>query len=400
MRTLTVTLVFILLTGCGGGRSGGPDVPSPPDPPDPPVVPPPTPTITTLTTEDLTIPQSGYQSLNNPVFGPVISSPEISFTIPETTVSFNLTLRGTGVNLTPTGFFIASLTGPDGVQPDPYVRHVLSCDEPLCSAYIPRTPNQTLAPGEWRAQLGTFSSTTDGINFRDARLALTTRTGPAPDLAATFAATLRIKPFLTAPSVSLGEMQAILEAFTEVASRNQIAVEVDPVTQIVEPEFAEVSSNFTDKTTAALVAMGDADAVNIFFLERFTGSGGAGRIGIAPGVPGTIGIKGNLNGILINATITQSEIPAVYARTTAEFAFHEMGHLLGLYHTTERNFSAFDVLDDTPQCVDLNGDDFAAAAECPDGLNIMFWSNQFDSEKEPMSPAQQHAVIYSPIAVP
>ena len=44
---------------------------------------------------------------------------------------------------------------------------------------------------------------------------------------------------------------------------------------------------------------------------------------------------------------------------------HELGHFMGLFHTTELNRNFHDGLTDTPECA-------GTAATCPDGTNIMF----------------------------
>ena len=80
------------------------------------------------------------------------------------------------------------------------------------------------------------------------------------------------------------------------------------------------------------------------------------------------------NGVLI-VTANLGESPTVFARNTAEIAFHEMGHFLGLYHTTERGFDPHDVIDDTPECLASNDrttlgiQGTADVDECPDGQN-------------------------------
>ena len=95
-------------------------------------------------------------------------------------------------------------------------------------------------------------------------------------------------------------------------------VEIDPITVITDPRFEEVSRDFENVDTAALVTMGDADKVNLFFLEGFSGFNGGSLIGISAGLPGTMGIKGKFNGVLINATVTRVGPDDFYARTTAE----------------------------------------------------------------------------------
>ena len=104
---------------------------------------------------------------------------------------------------------------------------------------------------------------------------------------------------------------------------------------------------------------------------------------------------------MVNATITLDD-PAIHARTTAEFAIHEMGHLLGLFHTTEADFST-DILTDTPECPeanDSNNNNRPNTFECPDGLNIMFWTNNLDAIKAPLTDDQRFVLFHSPMATP
>ena len=46
---------------------------------------------------------------------------------------------------------------------------------------------------------------------------------------------------------------------------------------------------------------------------------------------------------------------------------HEIGHYLGLYHTSERDGRQHDPIADTAECGE-------GAITCPDGGNIMFWT--------------------------
>lgn len=54
---------------------------------------------------------------------------------------------------------------------------------------------------------------------------------------------------------------------------------------------------------------------------------------------------------------------------------HEVGHALGLHHTTERDGRIVEGLRDTQPCRgDANADGVISASECVEGTNLMFWS--------------------------
>ena len=358
-------------------------------------------TDTILTITSLPVPSSNFSMINNPDFGTILVSPNQPFTVPPNSVSFSLTLQGNGVAAFGQNLFIERLVDPDGFVIVPLEPNVSFCDFGLCAALVPRRPGITALVGTWQFRLGTLTTILDAIDFSDMVLDIAIRTGPAPDLTAAFPAQLNIKPFLTATSIDSSDLALVLAEFTQMANASNITVNIDPVTIISDPRFNEVSSDFNNVDTAALITMGDADRINLFFLERFSGFGGSGLIGIAGGLPATLGIKGQYNGVLINGTATRNSSDEFFARTTAEFAFHETGHFLGLYHTTEQFFDEHDVLPDTPECTtDLDNNGIADPDECPDGRNIMFWANDFSVTKQVLTEDQKNVFIFSPIATP
>ncbi len=365
-------------------------------------------TETTLTVRGLTVPTSGYTQQNNSEFGAtVLTSLPQNLEIPPNTLSFVLHLRGDDVRLSPhtAGLFLAGMADADGTALSPFHRRVNFCDTGLCVSLVPRRPDIEPFRGDWSFTTGTFEDTLNQIDLAGLSLTAAIRTGPAPDPGATFPATLPVRPFLTADTIGEQELQSVLDRLIQIANNNSIAINLEPVTVVAGDQFDEVSRDFNDSTTAQLVSMGDAAKVNVFFLESFTGADGAGLLGISGGLPGPLGIKHKSNGVLINATATRGSTDDFYFRTTAEIVFHEMGHFLGLFHTTERNFGANDVTDDTPECLenvhDINNNDIADVEECPDGLNPMFWDNDLSNPNKTMlSEDQKHVLIYSPIARP
>jgi hypothetical protein len=360
---------------------------------------------TTLSRLGLSIPNSNYTQLNNAELNStVLTSPSTLFNISDDTVSYSITLQGEDVLSSGQNLFIASLTNPSGSGPSPIQRNVVFCDTGLCSALVPRKPSIEAETGNWQYGLGTLEDSLSAIDVNNLSLDIVVRKGPSPNLQANFPASLKIKPFLTASSIAESELALVLSQIEKIANDNKIKVEIDPITVITDPRFEEVSSDFEDVDTAELVTMGDADKVNLFFLESFSGFNGGSLLGISAGLPGTMGVKGKFNGVLINATVTRIGPDEFYARTTAEITFHEMGHFLGLYHTTERLFGINDVIDDTPECTaaehDVNNNSVADIPECPDGFNLMFWNTDLSTPKEVMSNDQRTTIYFSPIARP
>ena len=59
------------------------------------------------------------------------------------------------------------------------------------------------------------------------------------------------------------------------------------------------------------------------------------------------------------------------AQEVADVAIHELGHFFGLMHTSELDGSAFDDIEDTPECTELKKSDYPME-RCPDYGYIMF----------------------------
>jgi len=80
-----------------------------------------------------------------------------------------------------------------------------------------------------------------------------------------------------------------------------------------------------------------------------------------------------------------------------------MNHLLGLFHTTEYDFALHDILNDTADCLedsDLDNDGRADAEECTEGLNLMFWENDLQTPKEPLTSDQKSVLRFVPVSGP
>jgi hypothetical protein len=120
-------------------------------------------------------------------------------------------------------------------------------------------------------------------------------------------------------------------------------------------------------TTAALSDARPA-TVHILMAGALKGStspdGSGGPIGYSLGLPGPVDVNRANAAILVgtSAYLTGGQLDSQGLATTCT---HEIGHYLGLYHTSELAGDAFDPIPDTPEC--HSGDSY-----CPDASNIMF----------------------------
>lgn len=104
--------------------------------------------------------------------------------------------------------------------------------------------------------------------------------------------------------------------------------------------------------------------VNLFIVDSFSG-----QLSFAAGVAGSVPIPMGINGTRRSGVAIQYDGSAgTIGRTIA----HEMGHSLGLYHTTEFNAATygFDMISDTTECASLGAS--YDGTSCSDDVNVMF----------------------------
>ncbi len=316
-----------------------------------------------------------------------------SFEVPSNGISFML---GTFMdNNSAVGFY--SLTDPDGTN-------ILSSSSALynfssgrtggygfASVLVPHTTNFSAKAGTW-----TFK------NYANDRVKLSLRTGSTPSTA-----TIIVQPYITGTTWSTNDIASALSVMSTIYSNNGITLSVKDTITISESQYATVSSSFIDSTTSALVSQGSDETLNLFFVEDQPSSETA-ILGVSAGIPGTMSIASSWNGV-INYLSAHATGSTLNSQVLGETVAHEMGHWLGLFHTTESAGASFDPLSDTAQCpISLDGDnDGKVYAEECDGYgadNLMFWTTWSTSSQaagrtqENLSTEQQYILKYSPIA--
>ena len=320
-----------------------------------------------------------------------------SFAVPSDGVSFLLSI----FNDSNADVGFSSLTDPDGTDilsststPNLYndASGSLGSDVPKAgysNVLVPQSPSFSAKAGTW-----TFKAKSND------RVKLALRTGTVPS-----STTIVVQPYITGTTWQAADLSAALSIMSSIYSSNGITLTINSTISISDTQYAVVSRTFTNSTTSALVSQGVKGAVNLFFIKDFSSSG---ILGIAAGMPGSMGIANSWNGVLIGLMAHASE-STLNSQLLGETAAHEMGHQLGLFHTTEMGGTVFDILTDTPECSnsrDNDGDGKMSAEECEDygGENIMFWtawsssSRSAGKKQETLSSYQQKVLKYSPIA--
>ncbi len=258
---------------------------------------------------------------------------------------------------------------------------------------VPQSPSFSAKAGTW-----TFKA------YYNDRVNLALRTGSTPS-----AATITIQPYITGTTWSAGDISAALSVMSSIYSANGITLTINSTITISDTQYAAVSGTFTDSTTSALVTQGSTAAVNIFFIEDYSGSL-SGILGNAAGIPGSMGIANSWNGVL-NSLSAHASGTTLDSQLLGETAAHEMGHQLGLFHTTESGGKEFDIISDTAECpksLDKYSNSLIqmSAEECEGygAENVMFWTSWSSSSRssgkkqDVLSSHQQHVLKYSPIA--
>lgn len=170
------------------------------------------------------------------------------------------------------------------------------------------------------------------------------------------------------------DMQAVINQADDVFA--QAGIEIGEVRYFSVPSNVEQNHRIvrSEQDVASLLSHtsepGDSAeelmSTNVVITEQFSMSGGGGALGVSLGIPGASGLHGTgLSGVAMTG-----EYIGQFGggnQMTAQVLAHEVGHYLGLFHTTEQTGSTLSPLQDVPQCSNINN-----PTSCPDWGNLMF----------------------------
>jgi len=248
--------------------------------------------------------------------------------------------------------------------------------EGVLAATLPSSdnPNAQLVPGGGTYRFRLYRASGGGTSFH-VRAIIENRDG-VPANEGQLDLNVFLVPILgiTGPETDT-KLQDVLTRVDDLLSQVNLHVGAVSYYQLNNTAYEDVSSTEFPKLLQESSVASETRA-NVFFVRS------------AFGTPGVLGIAGaiaapKLNGTGVSGVLVDYDFGD--ATVVGLVAAHEIGHLLGLYHTTESDGS-FDIITDTLQC--------PATANC--GNYLMFW----DTLGYLITPGQAHVILAHPLVDP
>lgn len=219
------------------------------------------------------------------------------------------------------------------------------------------------------------------------------------------ASTMDVNVFVVgATTISSSDVMAALAQMSEVyASGSSATIGTVSISTLDWPDPYVDAEGQETAELRALAVSDSPTALNILFVQDFNE---VGTLGIAAGIPGPNGISGTAASAVIVSVDTHldGDGETLLTDLMGETMAHEIGHQLGLFHTTEEDGLGHDGITDTPECgvaldADADGELTAEECEAAGGRNFMFWTSADFGQFE-MSPIQAMVLRDSVIARP
>lgn len=254
---------------------------------------------------------------------------------------------------------------------------------------FPMNEDSSLAPGCVRIEVISERATQPGVLHVGSRRA-------APG------GTLRVDLVLVGNTTLAGvTLQEVADEVALLLGELDLAVAVDVGLAAVPGDpFPPVDGEATYALRASYVPA-DPTRIPVYVIQGFVDE--LDTLGFAGGIPGPNGVPGTLSaGVIVAADAHLGEFNEVSVLLMAETIVHELGHQLGLFHTSESDGSEHDPIADTPECLralDADDDGELSAEECEevDGRNLMFWVAGSFPQRE-LSEWQRRIIELGPVA--
>lgn len=188
--------------------------------------------------------------------------------------------------------------------------------------------------------------------------------------------------------------QSLIASFQQVLTNAGIAIGTSRYFDVTGADadrftICDTTSDLATDEEAALLSLSRTlpesnMGVSFFFVQGFSGWELLGKAGGIPGPPLMHGTPNS--GVVVSmAEYTDNPNANIGLLVTAETMAHELGHQIGLFHTTESDGRHFDPIGDTPECPaenDKNHDGMVDPGECgvKGATNLMFWAASLETQ--------------------
>ncbi len=278
----------------------------------------------------------------------------------------------------------------DGDKPDEGEIRAEFTDD-LSALVMPMHPGNPLTAGEWKIDYWVGKNNTGKVEC-----GAVLRTDPVEEIAKLGMEFVMVGlPGINATNAR--ENEAFM-AFVKSLEKELAGAKVELVWDVVDfkgdvDKFTVLEISDDDLTEFnALLKQGKPSSkrvINVFMVQEISNlsAGSATILGLSAGPPGSAGLSGTSKSGLAVSALDLEHAP----EDVSMILSHELGHFLGLFHTTEKNGSKHDPLSDTPECLeDGNENGVRNTHECTKAGsdNVMWWTLQQDGKRKPMSEEQ------------